>query len=186
MGEVPHTTPSATPPSPPGLSKRIEERFETILFGSRWLAVPIYVGFAVALVLLVIKFVEEIWHAVPQIFEMEERALIVVVLQLIDLSFTINLVVIVMFAGYENFVSRIAVDEHEDRPDWLDHIDFAALKLKLIASIVAIAAIDLLQRFVDIDHQNRDTLIMLGGLELLFVVAGLLLAATDRISGQSH
>ena len=178
--------PSLPPSKPVSRVKRLELGFETLLFGSRWLALPVYVGFVVALILLMIKFVEEVCHYVPQILEMDARQLIVAVLQLIDLSFAINLLVIVMFAGYENFVSRIALDGHEDRPDWLDTIDFAALKLKLIASIVAISAIDLLKRFMDIEHQSRDNIITLAGLHLLFVVSGVLMAFTDRLSGGKH
>ena len=139
--------------NPESLAKRLEHRFEAVFFASRWLTLPLYVGFVVALVLLVAKFVEEVWHGVTHVAALSERDLIVLVLQLVDLSFAANLVIIVMLAGYENFVSRISIDDHEDRPDWLDKIDFAALKLKLIASIVAIAAIDLLRRFMDIDDQ---------------------------------
>jgi uncharacterized protein (TIGR00645 family) len=170
-------THSPTPPTP---LMRLEHRFEAILFGARWLALPVYVGFAVAVALLVIKFIEEICDAVPHVFETSARDLIVEALRLVDLSFAVNLLIVVMFAGYKNFVSRSELESHDDRPRWLDGIDFSALKLRLIASIVAISAIDLLERYMDIEHQDRQVLVTLGGMQLLFV--GVLLALMDRIA----
>jgi uncharacterized protein (TIGR00645 family) len=164
----------------------LELRFEAFLFGSRWLALPIYIGFVVALGLLVVKFIEETCLAVPYVLSTPARDLIVEVLRLVDLSFAVNLLIVVMFAGFQNFVSRIDLEGHDDRPGWLDQTDFAALKLKLIASIVAISAIDLLERFMDIENQKRDILVMLGCLQILFVIVGVLLAAMDRLSNQKH
>jgi len=125
---------------------RIEHASERFLFGSRWLLAPFYIGLVVALVVILIKFFEEIWHLVTHIGEVEGEQLILSVLALLDLTLLANLVLIVIFAGYENFVSKIAsARKSEDRPSWMGHVDFSGLKMKLIGSIVAISVIGLLQ-----------------------------------------
>ena len=118
------------------------------MFGSRWLLAPFYVGLVVALIVILVKFFEEVWHLVTHIFSIEGEQLILSVLALLDLTLLANLVLIVIFAGYENFVSKIAVARNaEDRPSWMGRVDFSGLKMKLIGSIVAISVIGLLQDF---------------------------------------
>jgi uncharacterized protein (TIGR00645 family) len=126
----------------------LEHASERFLFASRWLLAPFYIGLVVALVIILIKFFEEIWHIVTHITEVEGEQLILSILALLDLTLLANLVLIVIFAGYENFVSKIASARGaEDRPTWMGHVDFSGLKMKLIGSIVAISVIGLLQDF---------------------------------------
>jgi uncharacterized protein (TIGR00645 family) len=113
---------------------------------------------------------------------------ILMVLSLIDLSLAGNLVLIVVFSGYENFVSRIDTGEDEDRPEWMGTVDFSGLKLKLVASVVAISAISLLRAFMQLgegEPLDRDKMMWMVIVHLTFVVSGVLLAVMDYISGRS-
>lgn len=140
-------------PGTPGPQKytalyTIEHGIERFMFASRWLLAPFYVGLVVALVVILVKFFQEVWHLVTHLMEIEGEQLILSILALLDLTLLANLVLIVIFAGYENFVSKIAVARGaEDRPSWMGHVDFSGLKMKLIGSIVAISVIGLLQDF---------------------------------------
>ena len=128
----------------------IEHASERFLFASRWLLAPLYIGMVVALIAIGIKFFQELWHLITHIIESDGDALILGVLALLDLALLANLVVIVIFAGYENFVSKISTACYaEDRPIWKGHVDFSGLKMKLIGSIIAISAIGLLQDFTE-------------------------------------
>jgi uncharacterized protein (TIGR00645 family) len=112
-----------------------------------------------------------------------EADVILGVLALIDLSLTANLVLIVVFSGYENFVSKIDPEGHPDWPEWMSKIDFSGLKQKLLASIVAISAIQVLKAFMNLEKTiNEKTLPWLVAIHLVFVISGLLLAWTDHIS----
>jgi uncharacterized protein (TIGR00645 family) len=162
--------------------KRIETSLEHVIFASRWLLAPIYVGLVVALALLVIKFVQALWHTLGHILEVSESQAILDVLALVDLSLAANLILIVVFAGYENFVSKMHTANHEDRPDWMGKVDYTGLKLKLLASIVAISAIQLLRAFIDVAQYTDAQLAWLVGIHLTFVVSGVLLAWMDRIT----
>jgi uncharacterized protein (TIGR00645 family) len=118
---------------------QIERVLERSLFASRWLMAPFYVGLVVALAVLLVVFVHDIVAELPELATLDEAKVILWVLTLIDLSLAANLILMVIFAGYENFVSKMDIAGHPDRPDWMGTIDFSAMKLKLIASIVAIA-----------------------------------------------
>ena len=125
-------------------SNRAESAFEKFLFASRWLMAPMYLGLVVALGMLLVVFMRELFYYAPQVTTMKGEDVILVVLTLIDLTLAANLLVIVLFSGYENFVSKFDFDAGADRPSWMGTVDFTGLKMKLIASIVAISAIDLL------------------------------------------
>src|SRR6266436_4622376 len=133
-----------------------ERVLENGLFMSRWLMAPFYVGLVLALAMLLMVFVEELVTAVPHILEAKSEDVILTVLTLIDLSLAGNLVLIVIFSGYENFVSKIDVEGHEDRPYWMGTLDFSGLKIKLIASIVAISAISLLRAFLPLGDTGAE------------------------------
>lgn len=167
---------------------RIERLFERLLFASRWAMAPIYLGLAAALVLLVIKFLQELLHAASHVLTMSESELLVAVLTLIDLSLVGNLLLLVLFAGYENFVSRLNIGDHQDRPDWMGKVDYSGMKLKLVASIVAIAAIQLLRAMMNISAWETPQLAWMVGIQLTFVVSGVLLALTERLteSAEGH
>ena len=123
----------------------IEKVLERFLFASRWLLAPFYVALVISLAILLLKTMQEIWHFVLHLPMATESEVILGVLSLIDLTFTGSLIVIVVFSGYENFVSKIDAAEHKDWPDWMGKIDFTGLKLKLMSSIVAISAIQVLK-----------------------------------------
>jgi uncharacterized protein (TIGR00645 family) len=163
-----------------------ERLLERAIFQSRWLMAPFYVGLIGSLFILVITFIREFVQFVVKGMSATEAEVILGVLALIDLSLTANLVLIVVFSGYENFVSKIDTEGHPDWPEWMTQIDFAGLKQKLFASIVAISAIQVLKAFMNLDKiQNDRTLGWLVGIHFTFVISGLVLAWTDRIAEDS-
>ena len=112
--------------------KLLENFLEKLMFASRWIMAPFYFGLIISLFLLLLVFLNEIFHFIID-FQADETELILFILTLIDLSFAGNLLIIVIFSGYENFVSKINVDNHEDKPEWMGTVDFGGLKLKLIS-----------------------------------------------------
>ncbi len=163
------------------------ERFlERTMFASRWLMAPFYIGLVLSLVLLLVKFVQELVHLAPHIMDMKESDAILGILTLIDMSLAGNLLLIVIFSGYENFVSKIHVDNHEDKPDWMGKVDFSGLKLKLIASIVAISGIQLLKQFMNVGNVPKEDLMWLVIVHLTFVLSGVMLAVMDLITVKAH
>ena len=154
----------------------LDRQIERSLFASRWLMAPFYIGLVVALLVLLLKFVQEIIHFVPHVFISPESDVLLFVLTLIDLSLTGNLLVMVIFAGYENFVSHIDVAEDAHRPTWMGTIDFSGLKIKLIGSIVAISGIHLLKQFMNVEAVNKEDLKWLLLTHAAFVISGVLLA----------
>lgn len=164
----------------------VETFIERALFASRWLLAPIYLGLALSVAVLLVKFGQELWHLVSHAIELTESQVILSLLSLVDLALTGSLLIIVIFSGYENFVSRIDHSGHRDWPEWMGTIDFAALKQKLLSSIVAISAIQLLKQFMSITTvslENERTLFWLVVIHVVFVVSSLLLALSDRVSG---
>ena len=159
----------------------MERPLERFIFGSRWLMAPFYVGLIGALGALMVKFVQELFHLLPDVLELKDGEVILGVLTLVDLSLAGNLLLMVIFSGYENFVSKIDVGDHRDRPDWMGKVDFGGLKLKLIASIVAISGIHLLKSFMNVENVSRDDLLWLVILHMAFVTSGVLLALMDWI-----
>jgi len=149
---------------------------------------PIYVGLLLILAVITVKFVEVLLLTLPSVLSMEERDLVLLVLGLIDLALLGSLTLMVAFAGYENFVSKMhSVAGHEDRPDWMGHVDFSGLKLKLISSIVAISAIHLLRTFLNVSALPKEDVGWQLAIHLGFVVSGLLLALMDRFgAAASH
>jgi uncharacterized protein (TIGR00645 family) len=167
--------------------KRIETTFEHFLFASRWLMAPIYFGLVLALVVLLIKFGKEVWHLFANIATASGSELIIGVLSLVDISLIMSLLVIIMFSGYENFVSKMEdLHNHADRPDWMGHIGFSDQKIKLIGSIVAISAIELLKAFMDVDNLSDRHLAWMVGIHMTFIVSGVLYAVMDRLQGKGH
>ncbi len=134
------------------------------------------------LLILLIKFFQQAAGLLSHASTIGTEDTIVGILGLVDLSLMGSLVVMVMFAGYENFVSKLDVDDHIDKPDWMGHINFSDLKLRLIASIIAISAIQMLESFMHVEHLSDRELGWKAGILLLFVITGVLLAAMDRLS----
>jgi uncharacterized protein (TIGR00645 family) len=146
---------------------------------------PIYLGLIVALGILIITFFRELAHAVPDVMTMEESDIILLILTLVDISLAGNLVLIIVFSGYESFVSKIGPAEHRDRPSWMGKVDFSGLKSKLIASIVAISAIHLLKIFMDLGKYDQQDLMWYTVIHLTFVVSGVGFALSDWIDSKS-
>ena len=159
----------------------IERALERLLFSCRWLLAPLYLGLALALIALGIKFFQEAFHVVVTIGSLREDQLVLIVLTLIDIVLVGSLIVMVMFSGYENFVSRIDVAEGE-KLGWLGKLDAGTLKLKVAASIVAISSIHLLKVFMDAKTIPNDKIFWYVILHLTFVVSALLLGVLDRMS----
>ncbi len=170
-----------------------EKALERSLFASRWLMAPFYVGLIGALFALMVVFFQELAHEIPHLWSadngMDADSAIMLALSLIDLSLAGNLVLIVIFSGYENFVSKIDTASHEDRPEWMGTVDFSGLKLKLIASIVAISGIALLKSFLEVSkipeftETEQQRLMWQVIVHTAFVVSGVLLALMDWLSG---
>src|SRR5512132_3834171 len=164
----------------------IEVNLERLLFASRWLMAPFYLGLAASLAVLLLKFCQELAHFLPNLLDMKETDLILWILTLIDLSLAGNLLLIVIFSGFENFVSKMDVGEHVDKPAWMGKVDFGGLKLKLVASIVAISAIQLLKTFMNIHAADERQTFWLVVVHLTFVSSGVLLATMDWIAGKAR
>ena len=166
----------------------IEIRFEHGLFAARWLMAPMYLGLAVALAMLVVMFVRELAYYAPQILTLDSEEVILAVLTLIDLSLAGNLLLIILFSGYENFVSKFDLDDGRERPAWMGTVDFSGLKMKLVASIVAISAISLLKSFMEVGEGaaiDQPKLLWMVVIHLTFVVSGVLLAVMDLVAAKT-
>jgi uncharacterized protein (TIGR00645 family) len=164
----------------------IERFIERLLFACRWLLAPMYLGLALGLIALSVKFFQEASHAVMYVWTTEEADLVLIVLAMIDISLVGSLIVMVMFSGYENFVSRIDAANEKDTLGWLGKLDSGALKLKVAASIVAISSIHLLRVFMKAQDTDNDKIMWYIILHLTFVVSAVLLGVLDRMSFASH
>ena len=167
--------------------QRVERAIENILFNSRWMLAPFYLGLAFCLLLLLYHFGVQIFEFVVKIPHASETDVILGILTLIDVVFTANLVLIVVLSGYENFVSKFEAGDH-DRPDWMTKVDFGGLKQKLMTSIVAISAIQVLKAFMNLDKAgapDHTKLAWLVGIHVLFLGSLLVVVIADRISEPS-
>ncbi|MGH6777640.1 MAG: TIGR00645 family protein [Bradyrhizobium sp.] len=180
-------TDTPAPSRPDGMRSAAARGAEVALFSSRWLMAPFYVGLVVSLVVLLVKFIRVLWALILQMPGAKSIQTIHGVLSLIDITLVANLILIVVFSGYENFVSRIDTSDHPEWPVWMTKIDFSGLKQKLLASIVAIAAVHLLEVFLSADHAFDATrMAWLVGVLLAFVVSALLLALSDRWAAEKE
>ena len=165
----------------------IEKFLERTLFASRWLMAPLYLGLSLGLLALGIKFFQHAFHAVMHVLVMEEAELVLLVLALIDLSLVGSLIVMVMFSGYENFVSRIDASSEKETLGWLGKLDSGTLKLKVAASIVAISSIHLLRVFMQVEEiKDNDKIMWYVILHMTFVVSAVLLGVLDKMSFSQH
>jgi uncharacterized protein (TIGR00645 family) len=163
----------------------LENLIESFLFKSRWILAPLYVGLSAILAILSIKFIQELIHIIPNILNVNGTQLIVEILGLVDIVLIANLLLIIIFSGYENFISRIdAVKDHVDRPEWMGTVDYGALKLKVIGSVAAISTIELLRIFITIKNENivPDGILWMVIIHSVFVLSGVLFALMEKIS----
>ena len=175
------------------MNKRLEFLFEKLLFSSRWLLAPIFIGLSFALIALGFKFFQEVWLVFSHLVEMGESDLVLTVLAMIDIALVATLIVMVMFSGYENFVSTIDA-KGSDTLNWLGKLDAGTLKLKVAASIVAISSIHLLRIFMQVDKDDKDGNDLYTNMQIMwyvilhmtFVLSAVLLGVLDKISFAKH
>jgi len=164
----------------------IEEILEKSMFASRWFMAPVYVVLSISLAVIMIKVVQEFIHYIPIFIDLNIKDLLLFVLHILDLALIGNLVLMILFAGYENFVSKIgAARDSEDKPSWMGKVDFSGLKLKLVGSIVAISGINLLEAFMNVENIIDRNIKWQIAIHLVFVVSGVFLALMDYIASKT-
>ena len=164
------------------LREKLEQSVEQLMYASRWMLAPIYAGLSLVLVAIFIKFFQELLHFLPHVFERDDTDLVLTLLSLIDLTMVASLTIIVMFSGYENFVSRLDLEEDTEKLDWLGTHDYGSLKMKLASSIVAISSIHLLRAFMDVRGIPNDKLLWYVVIHMTFVVSAVLMGYLDKMS----
>ncbi|CAM6340672.1 TPA: TIGR00645 family protein [Klebsiella aerogenes] len=163
------------------------ERFlENAIYASRWLLAPVYFGLSLGLIALSIKFFQEIFHILPHIFNVSESDLILTLLSLVDMTLVGGLLVMVMFSGYENFVSTLDINEGKEKLNWLGKMDATSLKNKVAASIVAISSIHLLRVFMDAKNVPDNKLMWYVIIHLTFVLSAFVMGYLDRLTKVKH
>lgn len=154
---------------------------ESQIFASRWLQAPLYFGLIIAQCVYVYKFILELFHLVQGAHTLRESEVMLLVLGLVDVVMVANLLLMVIVGGYETFVSRLYLEDHPDRPEWLDHVDAGVLKVKLAAAMVTISSIHLLKTFINTDNVANDKIVMQVMLHVAFLVSVLTMAWVERI-----
>lgn len=162
----------------------MEHILERLLYKSRWILAPIYLGLSLALIALGLKFFQEVAHLLLHVFEMKEADIVLVVLSLIDMAMVGGLIVMVMMSGYENFVSTLDVDENEEKLAWLGKMDSSSLKAKIAASIVAISSIHLLKVFMNAMNTENDKILWYVILHITFVVSAFAMGFLDVLAAR--
>ncbi|PCI58775.1 MAG: TIGR00645 family protein [Methylophilaceae bacterium] len=172
------------------MKDKLEHYIESTIFTSRWLLAPFFLGLVFSIVLLFIKFAQELWHLSVGVLAASEADVIIGILALVDMALVGSLLLMIIFSGYEIFVSKIDVANHEDRPDWMGKVDFSGLKLKVIGAIVAISAIDLLKVFMNMPEQlsadDSNAILWKVVLHMAFVISGVLFAIMDKVAGDTN
>lgn len=164
--------------------KALELFVEAIIFRSRWLLAPFFLGLVIATGALMVKFFKELSHLVLDLFGMSGSEVIITILTLVDTTLIAVLLFIIILSGYESFVSKIDFKGHEDRPVWMGKVGFSELKLKLISAIVAISAVELLKVFIQMDSYEPVEIAWKIGIHMAFVLSGVLFALTDFINSR--
>jgi uncharacterized protein (TIGR00645 family) len=178
-----------------------------LIFASRWLQLPLYLGLIIAQVVYVVLFLEELWHLVAILWDphalehtterlgigdlQKETVIMIIVLSLIDVVMISNLLIMVIVGGYETFVSRLHLDKHPDQPEWLSHVNANVLKVKLATAIIGISSIHLLKSFISAGTLTTHTLLWQTVIHVVFLVSAVSIAIIDRLlqpskNGQAH
>jgi uncharacterized protein (TIGR00645 family) len=168
------------------INKHIENIFEKIIFASRWIQAPIYGGLIVGAVLYTYKFLVELIHLSVTVNSTTEEVLMLGILTLVDITMVLNLLIMVIIGGYATFVSRIHLDKHEDRPDWLEKINAGTLKVKLAGALVGISGIHLLKSFIDISKKDTEQVKWQIIIHIVFLFSTLALAYTEKVLHSSE
>jgi uncharacterized protein (TIGR00645 family) len=163
-----------------------------LLFGSRWLQVPLYLGLIVAQGMYVIQFMRELWHLIVDVHQFTETTIMLSVLALIDVVMISNLLIMVIIGGYETFVSRLKLEGHPDEPEWLSHVNANVLKVKLATAIIGISSIHLLKTFINAPNLDEKTMHWQVVIHVTFLASAVAIAWIDklmsppRIAAQVH
>lgn len=152
-----------------------------MMFWSRWLQAPLYMGLIVAQGVYVYHFLHELWHLVLHTTKLSEADIMLVVLGLIDVVMIANLLVMVIVGGYETFVSRLRLEAHPDKPEWLSHVNAGVLKVKLAMALIGISSVHLLKSFINAPNMTETTLKWQVIIHITFLLSALAMAATDRM-----
>jgi len=163
------------------LMKKIETYLENLIFFSRWVQAPVYAGLILGSVLYTYKFMIELAHLTMTVHVIKEEVLMLGILTLVDICMVLNLLVMVIIGGYATFVSRIHLDNHEDRPDWLEKIDAGTLKVKLAGALVGISGIHLLKSFININNKDFEQVKWQILIHVVFLISTLMLAYTEKV-----
>lgn len=166
--------------------KKLENIFESFIFSSRWIQAPIYAGLIIGAVLYTYKFLVELVHLCTTIGTITEEVLMLGILTLVDISMVLNLLVMVIIGGYATFVSRMNLDQHEDRPDWLEKVDAGTLKVKLAGALVGISGIHLLKSFINIGNKEFEQVKWQIVIHVVFLFSTLMLAYTEKVLHSSN
>ena len=162
-----------TTPKPNAIAK--------LIFASRWVQLPIYLGLIVVQIIYAFKFLKSLWHLVVNLNQMDENTIMLAVLNLIDVVMIANLLLMVLVGGYETFVSKLNTDNHPDQPECLDHVNASVLKVKLSMAIISISSIHMLQTFINAANLPEKQIMWQLFLHLGFLASALAVAYTDRI-----
>jgi uncharacterized protein (TIGR00645 family) len=169
------------PESGNGVGSRVEHAFETVIFASRWIQAPLYGGLIVAEILYAYKFIVELWEMTHGMREHSETLFMLSILSLIDITMVANLLTMVVIGGYATFVSKLDLEGHKDRPEWLSHVDPGTIKVKLAASLIGISSIHLLKAFVNVSNVPPEHIKWQIYIHMTFLGSAILLAWTDKI-----
>lgn len=160
----------------------MEKTIERLMYQSRWLLAPIYLGLSIALIALGIKFFQECIHLMIHIFTSTESDMVLAILSMVDMAMVGGLVVMVMLSGYENFVSQIDVKAGDEKLAWLGKMDASSLKMKIAASIVAISSIHLLKMFMDIPNISSEHMTWYVIIHMVFVASAFAMGYLDKLT----
>lgn len=168
------------------MSNSLKSLIAVVVFSSRWLQLPLYLGLIVVQSIYVYEFVRELYELTHAARHLSEAQIMLHVLGLIDVVMIANLLVMVIVGGYETFVSRLNLDDHPDQPDWLDHVNAGTMKIKLAMALIGISSIHLLKTFINPAELSRDSVIFQIVIHLTFVVSALIMAYTHKVVAGSE
>ncbi|MGU7816922.1 TIGR00645 family protein [Burkholderia sp. AW49-1] len=173
-------------PHSPGSTRRPLRPLPALIFMSRWLQVPLYLGLIVAQAIYVFLFLKEVWHLLSHATSLDEISVMLAVLGLIDVVMISNLLIMVIVGGYETFVSRLGIEGHPDEPEWLDHVNAGVLKVKLSMALISISSIHLLKTFINPDQHTTHAIMWQVIIHVSFLVSALVMAWVDRLTTHTH
>lgn len=167
------------------MNSKFQNNMERLIFSSRWLQAPLYLGLIVAQGIYVVQFMMELSHLVADIAHLDEAKTMLIVLGLIDVVMIANLLIMVIIGGYETFVSKLDIEGHPDQPEWLSHVNAGVLKVKLATALIGISSIHLLKSFINAAQLEDRVLTWQVGIHVVFVFSAFMMAVTDKVMNQT-